>query len=54
MSKCTTYYIQAQQIDQLVEYFGTTLEKLTPVDKLALRATLACWLFHLEVADLGE
>ncbi|NMF62494.1 hypothetical protein DP113_34020 (plasmid) [Brasilonema octagenarum UFV-E1] len=54
MSKCTTYYIQAQQIDQLVEYFGTTLEKLTPVDKLALRATLAYWLFHLEVADLSE
>ncbi|WP_158516808.1 hypothetical protein [Scytonema hofmannii] len=41
MSKCSTYYIQTQQIDQLVECFGTTLEKLTPVDKLALQATLA-------------
>ncbi|RAM50974.1 MAG: hypothetical protein C6Y22_14060 [Hapalosiphonaceae cyanobacterium JJU2] len=54
MSKCVTYYIQTQQIDQLVEYFGTTLEKLTLVDKLALRAISSYWLFHLEVADLGE
>lgn len=54
MSKCVTYYIQTNPIDQLVEYFGTTLEKLTLADKLALRVTLTYWLFHREVADLGE
>ncbi|MBW4632954.1 MAG: hypothetical protein KME30_13955 [Iphinoe sp. HA4291-MV1] len=54
MSKCVTYYMQTNQIDQLVEYFGTTLEKLTLADKLALRVTLTYWLFHCEVADLGE
>ncbi|MBW4512166.1 MAG: hypothetical protein KME64_37585 [Scytonematopsis contorta HA4267-MV1] len=54
MSKCITYYVQTQQIEELVECFGVTFEKLTLADKLALRATLAYWLFHLEVANLGE
>lgn len=54
MPKCTTYYTQTERIDQLVDRFGSHLEELTRTEKLALRATLTYYLFHLEVADLGE
>ena len=54
MNKCVTDSTHTNQIDQLIESFGTTLEKLTLADKLALRVTLTYWLFHREVADLGE
>lgn len=54
MSKCITYYVQTDRINQLVSNFGAKLEKLTVSNKLALRAILSYWLFHVQAIDLGQ
>ncbi|BDA72459.1 hypothetical protein CAL7716_066250 [Calothrix sp. PCC 7716] len=54
MSKCITYYVQTDRINQLVNNFGAKLEKLTFSDKLALRAILSYWLLHVQAIDFGE
>lgn len=54
MSKCITYYVQTDCINRLVDNFGAKLEKLTVLDKLALRAILSYWLLHVQAIDLGQ
>jgi hypothetical protein len=47
--KPTTYYAQTPELDELVEEFGTQLEKLTREDKLGLRMLLSTYLYLLDV-----
>jgi hypothetical protein len=54
MTKPVTYFTQTDQIDRLVERFGSQLDSLDHTEKLALRATLTYYLFHIEVAELGK
>jgi len=56
MSKPTTYFHQNEQIDTLVECFGSQLEVLTIAEKLALNTTISHWVMHQEIVgnSLGE
>ena len=51
MTKTTTYYAQTPKIDELVEEFGTQLEKLSREDKLGLRMLLGTYLYLKEIED---
>ena len=51
MSKTTTYYAQTPEIDELVEEFGSQLEKLSREDKLGLRMLFANYLYLKEVEE---
>ena len=51
MTKPTTYYAQTPELDELVEEFGSQLEKLSREDKLGLRMLLGAYIYLKEIED---
>lgn len=51
MSKVTTYYVQNDQIDTLVERFGSQLEGIDIQDKLLLRVILSQYVYGIRYGD---
>jgi hypothetical protein len=47
-------YTQAPQIDDLIDIYGSRLEEMEPEDKLALRLTLAGFVYVREVSDTED
>jgi hypothetical protein len=51
MPKPVTYYAQTPDLDELVEEFGSQLEKLSREDKLGLRMLLGAYIYLKEIED---